>query len=178
MVLQIKVTIEKNLEKIAKLEARNLSLENNKSGQLQSGSRSAKLGQKLKLGGFLKEENPKLEKQESEMFKNLGQDQSVKGEYQETKEGNTTIKSETFCSDKQIQSGSDKQIQSGSDIQIQSDSYAQIQSEESVAEGLAERETKRSKSARRRANKRRRWEEEEGGVKQGLGEHGAVVQTN
>ena len=95
------VTIEKNLEKIAKLEARNLGLENDKSGQLQLGTRIAK-----------------LEQQESEMFENFSQDQSVKVEYQETV-GKSQVKSEISLSDMQIQSGSDMQIQSGSDIQIQ-----------------------------------------------------------
>ena len=109
-----KVTIEKNLEKIAKLEARNLSLENNKPGQLS-------------LGLFLKEENANLEEKEIKMVQNLGQGQSVKGEYQETA-GNTTIKSEMFCSDKQILSDSDKRMPSDSDKQIQSESDKQIQS--------------------------------------------------
>lgn len=95
------VTIEKNLEKIAKLEARNLGLENVKSGQLQLGTRTAK-----------------LEQHESEMFENFSQDQSVKVEYQETV-GKSRVKPEISLSGMQIQSGSNMQIHSGSDIQKQ-----------------------------------------------------------
>ena len=127
------VVIEKNLEKIAKLEARNLCLENDKSGQLQLGTRI-----------------PKLEQEESEMFKNISQDQSVKVEYQETI-GNSRVKSET---DMQTQSGSEKQIQSKEVFNM----------EQWLKQMYAEQKKrwKSEKRKRNRANKRVREGEREG----------------
>ena len=121
------VTIEKNLVKIARLEARNISFEKNKTGQLY-----------WSPGMFLKEENSKLE--QKEMLKNLIQDQNVKEEYQESA-GNTRIKSEIFCSDKQIQAGSDIQMQSASYRQIQSKEEANTEQSSKQIEKVKEKRT-------------------------------------